>query len=99
MKRHAAPIIAAILLLLPVLYVGSYLALVLPQGQKVWMPPIENGSGYVFWSNYRLQTKNIASYFYPLEQIDRAVRQDKWNPNYRTGDFIRWENSPPGNRD
>ena len=32
MKRHAAPIIAAILLLLPVLYVGSYFALVTPEG-------------------------------------------------------------------
>lgn len=30
MRKHAAPIIAAILLLLPVLYVGSYLALVKP---------------------------------------------------------------------
>lgn len=32
MKKHQAPIIAAILLLLPVVYVGAYLALVEPEG-------------------------------------------------------------------
>jgi uncharacterized membrane protein YjgN (DUF898 family) len=32
MKKHAATIFAAVLLLLPVLYVGSYLALAKPSG-------------------------------------------------------------------
>jgi hypothetical protein len=32
MRKHAAPIIAIVLLLLPVLYVSSYLALVVPGG-------------------------------------------------------------------
>ena len=31
-----APIIAAVLLLLPVLYVGSYFALVAPEGRIIW---------------------------------------------------------------
>jgi len=35
MKRHAAPVIAAVLLLLPALYVGSYFALVVPGGHWV----------------------------------------------------------------
>jgi hypothetical protein len=34
MKRHAAPIIAVVLLLLPVLYVVIYFAMVVPQPGK-----------------------------------------------------------------
>jgi hypothetical protein len=50
MKKHTAPIIAAVLLLLPVLYVGSYFALVLPQGRFVNVTPgiMNEGREYHF---------------------------------------------------
>jgi hypothetical protein len=66
MKKHAAPIIAAILLLLPVLYVGSYLAMVVPQAD-VNAP-------------YRIGGTNTAKCFWPLEMIDRRLRPKNWDP-------------------
>lgn len=78
MKRHAAPIIAAVLLLLPVLYVGSYFALVVPSGIRVgtikinWIPqPIID--------HYRIGGDIAAAVFWPLEQIDRNVRPGAWD--------------------
>jgi hypothetical protein len=58
MKKHAAPILAAILLLLPVLYVGSYAALVVPSGtiaQRGVPEPGQPGvfSSEVYLSHYR----------------------------------------------
>jgi hypothetical protein len=75
MKKHAAPIIAAILLLLPVLYVGSYLALVVPTGI-----PIQDkiSAEWVATSYYRVGGTSSARFFWPLEQIDRRVRPNSW---------------------
>jgi hypothetical protein len=72
MKKHAAPIIAAILLILPVLYVGSYLALVVPgrtMFESAWGPTIPP---------YRWRLKMAERIFWPLEQIDRKVRPRAW---------------------
>jgi hypothetical protein len=71
MKKHAAPIIAAILLLLPVLYVGSYLALVTPCRTFV------HGKWTVTF-NYRIFSWRLPVLYYPLEQIDRKVRPEAW---------------------
>ena len=85
MKKHAAPILAAILLLLPVLYVGSYLALVKPGSYWYYSPG--NGvymHGYRYfgdWSgqgDFPLAAKIAPTIFWPLEQIDRRVRPDAW---------------------
>ena len=70
MRKHAAPIIAATLLLLPALYVGSYLALVEPapllfQDQSMY----RTGGLYADW------------FYWPLEQIDRQIRPDVWEPS------------------
>ncbi|WP_254509266.1 hypothetical protein [Anatilimnocola floriformis] len=68
MRKHAAPIIATVLLLLPVLYVGSYLALVVP--------------GYHIpgqFNNYRMGYDYAERIFWPLEQIDRKLRPESWN--------------------
>ena len=61
MKKHAAPAIAAILLLLPMLYVGSYCELADPV------------LGYV---HYRIETEDrwVEWFFRPLERIDRKLR-------------------------
>jgi hypothetical protein len=77
MKRHAAPIIAAILLLLPVLYVGSYLALVVP-GPAFYVSNSANGEKAHRFTGYRIYPTACERIFYPLEQIDRTVRPGAW---------------------
>lgn len=72
MKKHAAPIIAAILLLLPLLYVGSYLALVSPLTMKV------GAGGIIYFTNYRVGDEVAAGVFWPLEQLDRKARPGYW---------------------
>ena len=74
MKRHAAPIIAAILLLLPVLYLASYLALVWPDGERLNFADSRSD-----FPTYRYGTESWACRFYwPLEQIDRKMRPGSW---------------------
>jgi hypothetical protein len=93
MKRHAAPIIAAILLLLPVLYVGSYLALVTPGGTAVGSIKI-NYVPYPVIDHYRAGGDISGAIFWPLEQIDRKVRPGAWEqpswerPEVYNGQFI-----------
>jgi hypothetical protein len=78
MKKHAAaPIIAAIFLLLPVLYVGSYLALVVPDGVD-YKHYLDKRSLYYATARYRYQGRLCANIFWPLEQIDRKVRPGAW---------------------
>jgi hypothetical protein len=84
MKKHAAPIVAAILLLLPVLYVGSYLALVVPGGIA------ERGTGRFsgvisFDKHYRFANTEAKFIYWPLEQIDRKVRPGAWEPTLKLG--------------
>jgi hypothetical protein len=74
-KLHASagPITAATLLILPVLYLASYLALVKPVGtMQLW-------SGYV--DHYRVGGRYAAAFYYPLEQIDRKLRPGAWQDN------------------
>ncbi|WP_145085075.1 hypothetical protein [Anatilimnocola aggregata] len=52
--RSAAPIFAAVLLLLPMLYVGSYLVSVLPQGKVVVCPVVGRpGHSTARFTHYR----------------------------------------------
>ncbi|WP_254508203.1 hypothetical protein [Anatilimnocola floriformis] len=77
MKRESrAPLIVAIvLLLLPVLYVGSYFALVVPGGTPL---AGSTGGGITFIEHYRWQSEFCSRLFWPLEQIDRKVRPIAW---------------------
>jgi hypothetical protein len=77
MKRHTAPIVAAVLLLLPVLYVGSYLALVVPQGRMV-METKPNIHFKIY--QYRFGGEFPHYFYWPLQQIDRKVRPAAWVP-------------------
>jgi len=81
-RSSAAPLIVAIvLLLLPVLYVGSYLALVDPRG--FYIPP----SGLaVEFTHYRFGGDLADVFFWPLEQIDRRLRPVAWRS--------AWEDAP-----
>jgi hypothetical protein len=76
--RSFAPILAAVLLLFPLLYVGSYLALVLPGGKVV----VSGGPQLLpaYASNYRVDGQWPWRIFWPLEQIDRRVRPGAWEP-------------------
>ena len=75
MQNRAPLIVAIVLLSIPVLYVGSYLALVTPDGggggndvQGLWF--------------YRLNTHSWAGkVFWPLEQLDRKIRPKAWLPD------------------
>ena len=88
--RSFAPIIAAVLLLLPLLYVGSYLAMVVPKGIVVSAP---TNAGY-FVYHYRghgefgERTAWPARLFWPLEQIDRRLRPQDWEPSQRESQLI-----------
>jgi hypothetical protein len=84
MKRPA-PIIAAVLLLL-LMYVGSFLALVTPGG---YTKTISGVTTTISPQSYRWGEPGIARFFWPLEQIDRRVRRKAWDaPN-----DIRWPDS------
>jgi hypothetical protein len=91
MKRHAAPIVDAILLLLPVLYVGSYFALVMPGGRMVLIaagkpvPVVDGLNQPREISHYRFGHETPRQIYWPLEQIDRKVRPGAWEPLLRLG--------------
>jgi hypothetical protein len=76
-QARAPLVIAIVLLLLPLLYVGSYLALKKPFAITL----LGNGrNGTYVVADYRMGQR-IASYaFYPLEQIDRKLRPSAWEP-------------------
>ena len=71
--NRAPLILAIVLLLLPVLYVGSYLALVVPGGRMVSL-----GYRNSFYVHYRVDPEWPARVFWPLEQIDRKARPSAW---------------------
>jgi hypothetical protein len=88
-----APIIAAVLLILPVLYVGSYLALVVPSGRPYRVvlildgpqrptPIYTTGIGH-----YRFGVGLCQQFYWPLEQLDRKVRPRAWESPYDAADF------------
>jgi hypothetical protein len=78
MKKHAAPIIAASLLLLPVLYVGSYFFLVSPNRGPV-VRTVYGCSltpGYDVHADYRVG--DLSQLYWPVEQADRRLRPQAW---------------------
>ncbi|WP_254512970.1 hypothetical protein [Anatilimnocola floriformis] len=92
MKRESrAPLIVAIVLLvLPVLYAGSYLALVLPGSVCVMPDGTETRYGEVSnrdvlldllkYKTYRVGGKWAESFFWPIENADRRLRPGAWEP-------------------
>lgn len=95
MTQSRAPLIVAIvLLLLPVMYVGSYLALVVPRGTRARYPindPRQPGVRSVGYpTHYRRGHHLSERLFWPLEQIDRKVRPGAWEPQ------IQWKSSGGG---
>jgi hypothetical protein len=73
--KHAAPIIAAMLLLL-LMYVGSYFAMVVPRGYGIYRCQPD-----IAYYRFGWQVDDAASkIFWPLEQIDRKIRPEAWEP-------------------
>jgi hypothetical protein len=70
---YAALILAAILLLLPVLFVGSYLALVVPGVVR-----FSANRSTVIYEPYRYGGTWAVRFYWPLEQIDRKLRPEAW---------------------
>jgi hypothetical protein len=86
MTTRPAPIIAAVLLLLPVLYVGSYLALIGEYGSSRIMVKVEGGY-HSEDTPYRCCPEICKPLFWPLEQIDRRLRPKAWELPYKTGAY------------
>jgi hypothetical protein len=76
-QSHAALIVAIVLLLLPVLYLGSYFALVVPRSVLVPITGPIGESGFLV-RHYRYGGDWAERAFWPLEQIDRKVRPRAW---------------------
>jgi hypothetical protein len=76
-RSRLAIVVVAILLALPLVYVGSYLALVQPSGSfRPTGAPGEYAMDY-----YRAGGQFSATIFWPLEQVDRKVRKKRWEEN------------------
>jgi hypothetical protein len=80
MEDHRSRIVIVTMLLLvalPVLYIGSYLALVQPSGSfRATGAPGEYAIDY-----YRAGGAFSATIFWPAEQVDRKVRPKRWEEN------------------
>jgi hypothetical protein len=73
-QSRAPLIIAIVLLVLPILYVVSYLALVWPDAERLLWADSRSD-----FPTYRYETETWACYVYwPLEQLDRNVRPGAW---------------------
>jgi hypothetical protein len=81
-------IIAVALLVLPVIYLASYCALVIP---PYYQAPIAVWGFQPSTANYRYGHGWADRIFWPLEQIDRQVRPRAWEESldfrFSTGDF------------
>jgi hypothetical protein len=76
-RSSAVPAIVAVLLLLPLLYIGTYLALLRPQPGSLRWAALSN-----------LEVRRIADYrwggsytraaFQPIHQVDRLIRPSYW---------------------
>jgi hypothetical protein len=67
-RRQSTPIIAVVVLLMPAIYVASYLA---------FMVPIQVADGSR-WHAYRFAPRSLSILYRPLELLDRKIRPDAW---------------------
>ena len=82
-RTRVAPLtIATLILILPLLYVGSYLLLVMPTGiarQRVARQPLITPGGYfvqfteIYLDHYRLGGSYAERVYFPLESVDRRL--------------------------
>lgn len=81
MKESRAPLLIALALAIPLLYVSSYLALVQRRG-IVHDPPMQLPGGLIAPSYnlkfYRVDCDFLAKIYWPLEQVDRKLVPGWW---------------------
>src|SRR4051812_10822829 len=88
MSKATVPAIVVMMLLLPVLYIGSYAAMLTPRpatgfcwdGRRPLLRSIEH---------YRFQNKGCHTFFYPMNCLDRRIR-----PAYSAGLLARGAMTP-----
>jgi hypothetical protein len=74
--RYFAPLMTAILLvLLPALYVISYLSLVVPEGRYT---AADRNGWRTFIGHYHVAPAYAPKVFWPLEKLDQWLRPDAW---------------------
>jgi hypothetical protein len=88
MTSRAPLILAILLLLLPALYVGSYLALVVPEGRYL-ICMSGDPTSYSLIGHYRIYPPVARLFYWPLEQIDRNLRPLEWSLD------VDWTNEQP----
>jgi len=95
-RRSAAPIIAAVLLLLAI-YVGCYFALVNPADIQAVHERTRKSVGPIGApSNYRTGGEWEPRVFWPLEQIHRKLRPEPWEPGDQLrSKIVRWQRQNP----
>ena len=77
-RTSTAPLIIAIaVLILPLLYVGSYVALVKPRA-AFESTMVQPGMRTVRFTHYRIGKGHVDWFFWPLEHIDRKMRPAAW---------------------
>lgn len=84
LQSRARSIALTVLLLLPVLYVFSYAALVMPAGKIVPLRSLTS-KRVVIRSHYRIEgifAGRVDTFFWPLEQIDRKLRPETWRSKF-----------------
>jgi hypothetical protein len=86
MNTRTPLILAIVLLVLPVMYVGSYFAMVVPGGipedPATMNPDIEFPP-----THYRFADTTAEYFFWPLERIDRRLRPAAWDNEPLRGPF------------
>jgi hypothetical protein len=80
MNNRAPLIVVILLLLLPLVYLGCYLALVVPQGTMIVTTRVIRGNlirtGAI--ESYLAGGRGAEVFFWPVEQIDRKLRPVMW---------------------
>jgi hypothetical protein len=74
-RNWLAPFLVAVLMFLPVLYVGSYAAMVRP---TKFSNPYGVGATAAL---YRFGGQGVRNFYWPLEQVDRFLFPGRW-PTY-----------------
>ncbi|QDU25719.1 hypothetical protein ETAA8_07890 [Anatilimnocola aggregata] len=78
MTNRAPLIVTIALLLMPVLYVGSYFALVTPGEYQQLI------DGSMHWPrHYRLGNAWAGYVYFPVEKLDRRIRPTMWEWEYQ----------------
>jgi hypothetical protein len=75
-RSYSLPVLFAVLLLLPVLYIAGYLALLSPQPGSINWAGITVAERRV--AGYRWGGQKAEVFFRPVHEVDRLVRHNYW---------------------